>query len=808
MRSVGVVFRAEFLRRWGSWLALSLLVALIGGTVLAGVSTARRTSSAFAGFTKRYGYDAELFSTAALPKGFFDLPYVEEVTREVYYANGNGIAGGHFVPNQYLNVAGLPTSHQSDTIKLLSGRLPTGQRDAVIGFSMQQQYGLKIGSTVTVPFYKKSDSTALLTSNAYVKPDGPRVSFRVVGVEVSQTDFPTASPTYTLFTSPGFDRGLGRTTYTAEFDQVRLRGGQNNLPVLQIYVNHHQPSTGFLYMQDEDSSSASIAQSIQPQSTGWWLFALFALLAGLALVGQALSRQSLVERESYPTLAALGLRPRQLFGLGMLRAAAIGVAGALGAVALAFAASPLTPMGEARAAEPTQGFAFNVAVFGLGILAIVAVVSALALLPSWRAAQSFGATNTRDEPVSRSNAAVAMVARTGAPPSVLVGVRNALERGRGRSSVPVATALVGATVAVMALVATTVFGASLNHLVRTPPLYGQNWQLDLGSMTTPQLDRALATLKPIRRVTNITWGFAGKYVRVGSVVVEGVFVTSAKGPMAISLVNGHEPKGTDQMVLGATTMSQAHLHVGSRVSVSLVNKSGKVSARTLQVVGTATLPPSLSIGGLGVGAVLPLAAALDIACTGNPHQASCHRTLLKSVSGWGVAARLTPGSGERAALARFERQFSANLNELSTPVNLVNFGEAVDFPLLLGVTLALFGAATLAHLLFVSVARRRRQFALLKVLGFVRRQVLATTCWQALTVVVIGLVIGVPVGIAVGESVWRTFASHLGAVPVAVVPVELVVIVGAVIVVGGVALALIPALLAVRVQPGEALREA
>ena len=172
-----------------------------------------------------------------------------------------------------------------------------------------------------------------------------------------------------------------------------------------------------------------------------------------------------------------------------------------------------------------------------------------------------------------------------------------------------------------------------------------------------------------------------------------------------------------------------------------------------------------------------------------------------------MAVGVAPGPAGRAALARFERQFSQNVNELNVPTNLVNFGQAVDFPLLLGVTLALFGAATLAHLLFVSVARRRRQVAVLKVLGFVRRQVLATMCWQALTVVAIGLVIGVPTGIAVGESVWRTFASHLGAVPVAVVPVALVAIVGAVIVVGGVALALVPALLAVRVLPAEALRE-
>ena len=159
-------------------------------------------------------------------------------------------------------------------------------------------------------------------------------------------------------------------------------------------------------------------------------------------------------------------------------------------------------------------------------------------------------------------------------------------------------------------------------------------------------------------------------------------------------------------------------------------------------------------------------------------------------------------------MRKYQRQFSQEVNVLSVPVNLVNFGQAVDFPLLLGVTLALFGAATLAHLLFVSVARRRRQVALLKVLGFVRRQVLVSTCWQALTVVAVGLVIGVPLGIVVGRTVWRLFASNLGAVPASVIPVGLIAAVCAVITVGGVALALAPAVFAVRVRPAEALREA
>jgi len=98
--------------------------------------------------------------------------------------------------------------------------------------------------------------------------------------------------------------------------------------------------------------------------------------------------------------------------------------------------------------------------------------------------------------------------------------------------------------------------------------------------------------------------------------------------------------------------------------------------------------------------------------------------------------------------------------------------------------------------------------ALLKVLGFVRRQVLVATCWQAITVVAVGLVIGVPLGIVAGRVVWRLFASNLGAVPVAIIPVGLLFGVCAVIVIGGLVLAAVPAAFAIRVSPAEALREA
>jgi putative ABC transport system permease protein len=138
---------------------------------------------------------------------------------------------------------------------------------------------------------------------------------------------------------------------------------------------------------------------------------------------------------------------------------------------------------------------------------------------------------------------------------------------------------------------------------------------------------------------------------------------------------------------------------------------------------------------------------------------------------------------------------------------LVNFGQAVNFPLILGFMLALFGIATLLHLLVVSVARRRREIGLLKALGFVRAQVRAAVCWQATTVALFGIVVGIPLGVATGQLVWRAFATNLGAVPVATVPVWLIAVLGAGVLVVADLLAIAPAVAAARSTPaGQLLR--
>jgi len=121
--------------------------------------------------------------------------------------------------------------------------------------------------------------------------------------------------------------------------------------------------------------------------------------------------------------------------------------------------------------------------------------------------------------------------------------------------------------------------------------------------------------------------------------------------------------------------------------------------------------------------------------------------------------------------------------------------------------LAVFGAATLAHLLVVSVSRRRREIGLLKVLGFVNGQVASAVAWQATTVALVGIVVGVPLGVVVGRAIWTEFTDNLGAVPVSVVPILVLGGLVAGVLVTANLIAVAPAVVARRSKPGELMRE-
>ena len=106
----------------------------------------------------------------------------------------------------------------------------------------------------------------------------------------------------------------------------------------------------------------------------------------------------------------------------------------------------------------------------------------------------------------------------------------------------------------------------------------------------------------------------------------------------------------------------------------------------------------------------------------------------------------------------------------------------------------------------VSVTRRRREFGLLKVLGFTNSQVVMSVAWQATTVALVGLLAGIPLGLIAGRAIWLAFAAHLGVVPVAIIPLDFVgTLVGGALIVANV-IAVAPAVAARNTRPARLLR--
>jgi putative ABC transport system permease protein len=136
---------------------------------------------------------------------------------------------------------------------------------------------------------------------------------------------------------------------------------------------------------------------------------------------------------------------------------------------------------------------------------------------------------------------------------------------------------------------------------------------------------------------------------------------------------------------------------------------------------------------------------------------------------------------------------------------VVNFGRVQQLPLLLGIALSLLALLTIVHLLLTSVRRRRRDFAVLRSIGFTRRQVRSAISWQASTLTAVALGLGIPLGIVCGRVAWRLFAGQLGIPPVVVLPVIVLVVVPAALALA-VAVAAVPGESAARARPAEILR--
>jgi hypothetical protein len=771
MRPVLRVVAHEFSARWRSWVVLVFLVAVAGGAVLTAAAGARRTDSAYPRFL-RVSKAADVLVS---PVNTGLDGYYQALGRLPDVAAVAPVVGVNALP---LGPGGRPEAGPVDSPldgrlgrlleipKLLSGRLPLPGRPAEVAVDQiaAQDLHLHVGSRLELGAIAGSDPRQIR-----------RLAERVVGVMVdrgSVVPVTTVDRVPFIVASTALLRQLGPGYHAFDGAYVKLRPGATVAGFSrQAQALARAPASGnvgSVYIADEAVQAATIERSIHPQAVALWLFALVLAVTALLIIGQAVARVLAAGSSDNATLSALGMTRRQLLAAGLTEVGVAAAAGALLAAGTAIAASPLMPIGPARLAEPDPGVSADVTVLVTGFAGIVLLLVARAGWPAWRLASAgYPAGSFAADAPGRPSLVARWLAGAGAPVTAATGVRLALEPGRGRSAIPVRSALTGTVLSVMAVTAAFTFGANLLHFVHTPRLYGQDWDtaLDVQFDSIPQ--QALQhTWDRVPGVAGWTFGNHGT-VQIGGHLVPAIGVTAGKGRLlSPTLLDGRPPRTAHEIVLGATILRQISRHVGQSVAITVAGHR-----QMDRIVGQAVFP-DFGLGGftptdLGQGAEVT-AAALEPA--GAPAGEPGYNFVL---------LRFTPGPGRAADIAVFQRSvsaFCATIQQLTClvtdqrPNGVTGYARIDGTPEVLAGVLAVLGLAVLGQFTVLSGRRRRRDFAVLKALGLLRRQVSEITAWQVTTLAALALLAGLPLGVAAGHGAWGLFAGSLGLPPGAITP--------------------------------------
>src|SRR6266568_9633517 len=528
--AVWMRLRSELRARWRSWLGVALLIGLAGAAAVAAAAGARLTETAYPRFVQaQNGYDliAGGFSGNIDPGRALArmeaLPAVGQWARIDVAASSALLPSGRLTAApELMAVTDLMgrAGFRLNRFKVISGRAVNlrAPGEAMIDFPAAGREDLRVGSVIKFVIGSPDARPARLAA------------VRIVGIVASPGQFPAvgvSSASGSVYVTPAFVRSNGiRPSPGDAALLVRLRHGAAGGGAFVRQMR----AAGLASVdipEVEPVQTAGIQRSIRLESQALWGLCVLIGLAAFATVGQSLARQTYLDSADLPALWALGFSRVQLFSLGIARAAIIGMASACVVVPVAVLLSPLTPVGLARIAEPDPGFAVDAGPLLLGAVLAAFLTMLASAVPAWTAVRT--ATVSREGPGpgrGRSPAFTHALSRACRSPAAATGVRMALQPGRGRTAVPVRSAIFGATLGVAALTASLVFAASLGHLLDTPRLSGFTW--DAFVSVEGGLPKAAATLRADPKIAGYTrGGFIG--VRIGPVKVMAL-VLGGSGP--------------------------------------------------------------------------------------------------------------------------------------------------------------------------------------------------------------------------------------------------------------------------------------
>lgn len=751
MGAITMLVRSEVRRRPISVLGLAAIVALVAFVLFAGVAGAWRTASVLDRFqaeTRTSDITVQALSPdlAVDPQAGVDLA---QALAEVDGVTGAGAVVGFplDIDGDYFMIFSSPDDSvydDQDRPVVVAGRLPAGPDQIAVNQEAARRLDLDIGDTVSGPTLRAEDMAEVF-GGGFPGFLGEALEVRVVGIIERGLDLYGDSPLSgpSAVASPEFASVHGETvgSYVSE---VRLSTTDTSPALIDRVTQVASAEVGAyeVGVQTTDEFWATnVSDAYRVLAFTIAGFTLLAALAGLLVVAQAIGREVNLAGRHDQVAGVIGMARRERIAVAVGPAWGAVLVGVAGGLVAAIAASGRFPIGRAREAEVDPGIRVEPRLLLL-VLLLLAILGGWSLLSARRV--------TRDRtgaPGPRRSRFAARVARLGARPSTVMGVRMAIEPGTGVTSIPVRSAIVGAVVAIAAVTSVAVVSKTAEDVAAEPTRYGWVWSTVPDDLS----DDPEATAQAAAEVDGVD-AVAGLWFTTVSLDGEQVPAAALEplaGSMAFTQFEGRQPTGPSEVAIAPTLAEDLDLEIGDQLTLDAGGEDGGTGASIdLEVVGTVVGPP------------------ID----------DFYREVVLSVDGLNALAQSEP----TAYLAiRYEADASAagvedDLEALGyrftssaypKPPSQVEQFRTVA-PLLWGLILlvALLGALGLVHFLATTIRRRRGDLAVLRALGFTRRDVRRSITWQAVTAAAVGLIVGIPLGVAAGRTAWLVTVASLGIV--------------------------------------------
>jgi hypothetical protein len=244
-----------------------------------------------------------------------------------------------------------------DRVTVVQGRMadPKRANEIMMTVGAADALDLHVGQTVTWGTY----TSVQFESAAAKVPPALHERLTLVGTvvlnnAVVQDEIDADGPTTVIFT-PALTQRLDNCCSNFSFTYLQLDQGSRDVPAVEAEIERVIPSALPYDFYDTAIDVTKAQNAIKPEAIALGVFGLIAGLAAILIAGQVIGRQlgfwALEER----TLRALGADPVMTAGDGLLGIMGAVVAGALLAVGVAVALSPLAPLGPVRPYYPDPG---------------------------------------------------------------------------------------------------------------------------------------------------------------------------------------------------------------------------------------------------------------------------------------------------------------------------------------------------------------------------------------------------------------------------------------------------------------------